>query len=387
MPVLQRSEPTRDSMQSEWHGAYLDGRSAVRMPATIRPMQSGLEIILKDGRTLWWPYIEIRQTQGVYAGEEIRFERGEPLPEALIIDSQSFLNALRERAPDWAVRFHSSRRRWLQGRMTMYAVTAATVGVAALYLWGIPMLAATFASHVPSSWEERLGREALGQLAPESDRCHDPEVARVLDLIEARLLSTRTDRLDAFHIIVVDQDDVNAFAVPGGSIVVFRGLIDQTDNPGELAGVLAHEMQHLLLHHTTQQLFQQASTSLLIALMTGGQTSGAAAFGLKSAEAIGMLRYSRTHEAEADLEGMKMLIAAGIDPHGMLTFLETLKHEEPEIPDAMKYLDNHPQTEERLQLLTRYAQEHPTNTIPLLPGYDWKRMHEICHRMDTAHSS
>jgi predicted Zn-dependent protease len=371
-------------MQSEWHGAYLDGRSAARTPATIRPMQSGLEIILKDGRALWWPYIEIRQTQGGYAGEEIRFERGEPLPEALIIDSQSFLNALRKRAPDWAGRFHSPRRRWLQGRLTISAVTAAAVGAVTLYFWGIPMLAATFVSHVPPSWEEQLGREALTQLAPASHRCHDPEVARVFDQIAARLLSTRTDRPDAFHIIVADQDDVNAFAVPGGYIVVFRGLIDKTDSAGELAGVLAHEMQHVLLHHTTQQLFQQASTSLLITVMTGGQTTGAAAFGLKSAEAIGMLRYSRKHEAEADLEGMKMLIAAGIDPHGMLTFFETLKHEEPTIPDAMKYLDNHPQTEKRLQTLTRYAQEHPTNSTPLLPGYDWKRMHEICRRTDTA---
>jgi predicted Zn-dependent protease len=84
---------------------------------------------------------------------------------------------------------------------------------------------------------------------------------------------------------------------------------------------------------------------------------------------------------------MKMLIAAGIDPHGTLTFFETLKQEGPEIPDAMKYLVNHPQTEERLQTLTRYAQEHPTNTTPLLPGYDWKRMHEICRRTDTARPS
>lgn len=373
-------------MQSNWQGAYFDGRSPARAPATVRLMQSGLEIILEDGRTLWWPYHEIRQTQGFYAGEQIRLEHGRQLPEALVVNDPAFLAALHERAPEAARRFHNPAHRSLRFRLTIYAAVGVVIVGAAIYFLGIPAMAAAVAPHLPVSWEEQLGRGVVNQLAPPSLQCLDPERETIINRIAARLLSTRAGQPYTFHIVVVNVPDVNAFAVPGGTIVVFHGLIEKTNTAEEFAGVLAHEMQHVLLRHTTQQLLQQVSTGLLIAAMTGDAT-GASAFGLKSAEAIGMLRYSRQHEAEADLEGMKMLIAAGIDPHGMLTFFETLKHEGPEIPDTLKYLVNHPQTESRLQMLTTYAHAHPAQVTPLVPDYDWRRMRDICPRTETAHPS
>lgn len=366
-------------MPSEWPGVYFDGHSAARIPATIRPMQTGLEISLKDGPTLWWPYGEIRQTQGSYAGEQVRLERGQPLPEAVIVDDQSFLTALGRHAPGWGGRFRHPKRWWLRERLIISSVVTAMVGSAAIYFWGVPALVAVVAPHVPIAWEEQLGREVLTQLAPESRQCTDPEHTDVLEKITARLLATRTAQPYTFRIIVVDDADVNAFAAPGGSIVVFRGLIEKTKTADELAGVLAHEMQHVLLRHTTQQLLRQASTGLLITAVTGN-TTGAAAFGLKSAELLATLHYSREHEAEADLEGLKMLIAARIDPQGMITFFETLKRENAAIPDAMKYLVTHPQTDDRIQTLAAYTREHRSMVTPLLPNYDWHRMHEICRR-------
>jgi len=373
-------------MQLEWHGAYFDGRSPTRTGVTVRLMQNGLEVLLPDGSTRWWPYREIRQTQGFYSGEEIRLERGEPIPEALVVGDEAFLAALHERGPEAAGRFHNPALRAMRLRLTVYAAVAVLISAAAIYVWGIPALAAAVAPHVPVSWEAQLGRGVVEQLAPPSLQCRDAGRASMIDRIETRLLSTRKDQPYTFRVIIVDRPDVNAFALPGGTIVVFRGLLEKTKTAEELAGVLAHETQHVLLRHTTQQLLQQASTGLLIAAMTGDAT-GAAAFGLKSAEAIGMLRYSREHEAEADLEGMKLLIAAGIDPRGMLTFFDTLKHEGQEIPDALKYLANHPQTEERIQTLSRYAQQHPAKIVPLLPEYDWSRMRGMCRRTEGAGAS
>jgi predicted Zn-dependent protease len=373
-------------MHTEWHATYFDGRSPDRAEGTVRLMASGLEIRVANGRTLWWPYREIRQTQGFYAGEEVRLERGAPISEALVLGDQAFLLALHHVSDDAAERFHNPANRTRRLRFTVYAAVAVLVAASGLYLWGIPALAEAVAPHVPVSWEARFGQSVVEQMAPLPLQCRDPRQSAIIEQLEARLLATRTNQPYVFRVIVVNEPVVNAFAIPGGTIVVFRGLLEKTKNAEELAGVLAHETQHVLLRHTTQQMLQQASTGLLIAAMTGDAT-GAAAYGLRSAEMIGMLRYSREHEAEADLEGMKMLLAAGIDPHGMLAFFNTLKHEGPAIPDALKYLVDHPQTDERIQTLTRYAQDHPVKVVPLFPDVDWKRVREICGKSATPRGS
>jgi len=367
------------STRLEWQGAFLDGRSPMRRPAAVRVMQSGLEIALPDGRTLWWPYGEIRQTQGFYAGEQIRLERGAPLPEALVIDDQAFLLAVNHRGHDLSGRFHNPAHRPLRLRLTIYAAVAVMIGAAAIYFWGIPALAAAVAPRVPVAWEVQLGQSMVEQLSPQELRCDDAERSAVIKTITDHLLAGQPDQPYRLDVIVVNRPVVNALALPGGTIVVFKGLLEKTNRAEELAGVLAHEIQHVLHRHVTQRLLQQASTGLLIAAMTG-DVSGAAAYGLKSAEVVGALRFSRQHEAEADLEGLKMLMAAHVDPQGMITFFETLKQEGPAIPDALKYLVTHPQTDDRIRTLTEYVRQHPSTVTPLLPDYDWHRMHDICGR-------
>ncbi len=75
-------------MRTDWQGYYLDGKTAARHRATIRLMQSGLEVTTDSGTTLWWPYEEIRQTQGFYAGEQVRLERGGETPEVLLVSTR-----------------------------------------------------------------------------------------------------------------------------------------------------------------------------------------------------------------------------------------------------------------------------------------------------------
>ena len=98
-------------MKTEWKGSYLDGKTAARRPATIRLMQTGLEVTPENGAAFLWPYDEIRQTQGSYAGEQVRLERGGPIPEALVVPEASFLSDLHRRVPGLAMRFHNPARR------------------------------------------------------------------------------------------------------------------------------------------------------------------------------------------------------------------------------------------------------------------------------------
>ena len=91
-----------------------------------------------------------------------------------------------------------------------------------------------------------------------------------------------------------------------------------------MAGVLAHEIQHVAQRHATRALVRQASTGLLLAAMTG-DASGVFVYGVEAARTLGTLRYSRQAEEEADLEGLRLLVAAGIEPAGMVTFFESLR--------------------------------------------------------------
>src|SRR5262249_20774964 len=158
--------------------------------------------------------------------------------------------------------------------------------------------------------------------------CRDPHRQALLESIVARLAGALpAESPYKFRVYVVNESPVNALAAPGGYIVVFRGLIDQAKRPEELAGVLAHEMQHVVQRHTTQAIIQHGSTGLLLAALTGDMT-GPLAYGLQSARVLGQLQYSRRAESQADAEGMKMLLAARIDPNGLIRFFQDVSDRE-----------------------------------------------------------
>ena len=116
-----------------------------------------------------------------------------------------------------------------------------------------------------------------------------------------------------FQIIVMDTPEVNAFAAPGGSIVVFRGLLEKVQTAEELAGILAHEMQHILHRHSTRMLLEHVSLGLLLGVIMGDANS-AMKIGKEGAGLLGALHYGRQFEEQADAEGMRLILAAGIDP-------------------------------------------------------------------------
>lgn len=369
-------------MKTDWEGYYLDGRTPVRQPAAIRLMRSGIEITTEGGTRLWWPYQEIRQSQGFYAGEEVRLERGSEIPEALLISESAFLTALHRITPELATRFHNPARRRVRAKLTLIAALAVIGITIGLYFWGIPAMASMVASRVPVSWEEHLGESVVEQLAPPSRRCTDPIRTHIIEEIMAILTNTLANSPYTFRVIVVNNSAVNAFAAPGGHIVVFRGLIEQTQAPEELAGVLAHEVQHIIKRHATRMLIQHASTGLLLAALTG-RASDPSAFGLEAARTLGVLRYSRAYEEEADGEGVRMLVAAGIDANGMITFFESLRTDGEGTPEFIKYLSTHPSTAERITRLQSLAARQEGRPEKLLPDYDWEDMHQICQAPGT----
>ncbi|MGH7344167.1 MAG: M48 family metallopeptidase [Candidatus Rokuibacteriota bacterium] len=364
-------------MPGAFAGYYLDGRSAARRPASVRLAASGLEIELADGARLWWSFRDIRQTQGFYAGEQIRLERGAPFPEALLVDDAAFLAALHATARGFGRRFHDPRRRRARLLLTIGAAVSAVAIGAVLYVWGIPAAAGVLAARVPVSWEERLGQAAVEEITASKRRCVDREREDAIGAIVQRLLEPQPRAPYTFRVIVVDDLTVNAFAVPGGQVVLLRGLVERARTPEELAGVLAHELQHVLQRHATRLLLQHASTGLLLVAVSGDIT-GAMTYGIESARVLGTLSYSRHLESEADVEGLRMLLAADVDPRGMIAFFDTMRAAERGAPSGTRYLASHPLAGDRVETLQRLAAAHTKAFRPLLPGRDWADLRRVC---------
>ena len=364
-------------MRTDWQGSYLDGRTAARQAATVRLMREGLEITTAAGGTRLWPYRELRQTQGAYAGEEVRLERGGELPETLLVSDAAFLQSLHEAAPHVGARFHDPRRRAARRRWTIVAAGGVVVATAAIYLWGIPLLAGLVTPYVPVAWEEALGRSAMTYLAPPQQRCGDPALGAAMDAVVARLLSAGPPSPYTMRVYVVNRPVVNALAAPGGHVVIFHGLLERTGTPEELAGVMAHELQHVLRRHTTRAVIQDVGTGLLLMALTGDVT-GPLAYGLQTARALGELRYSRRNEEDADVEGMRMLLAARVDPAGLITFFEKMEKEEGAQPKALTYLSSHPMPAERIARLRPSAAAGKGPSEPVLPGEDWPALTKRC---------
>lgn len=357
--------------RTEWPAAYLDGRSATRRPATIWLQPGGIEVSVEGGERFRWPYAEIRPSPGFHARDPVRLQHGDGIGPSLVVADASIVTHLRAIAGAEGVRFRRAGAGWTRKAIAA-AVGAVAVGVG-LYLWGIPLAARAVAPLVPVAWEDRMGAAVISRLAPASKRCRGAAGQRALDAMLARLTAAEPSPY-RFRVVVLDDPTLNAFAAPGGHVVLLRGLIQRARTPDEVAGVLAHEVQHVLRRHGTRTLIERASTGLLVAVVFG-DVSGFAAF---AAETVSALTYSRQHEDEADVEGLRLLTAAGFDPRGLIAFFEHAMAEEARLPKAVRYVSTHPHPDDRLARLRSLVTVPATPPVPAMSDEDWAALRAIC---------
>lgn len=247
----------------------------------------------------------------------------------------------------------------------MFVAVAAWAGYGAL----VSLVVAKF----PVRYESKLSEWAGG-----TDRAaiKDPEVVAAVDKISGRLLATLHDSPYEFHVVVIPGKEVNAYALPGGRIVVFSGLVAQAESPDELAGVLAHEMQHVLHRDALRGIVRRLGVESVFAILFSGR--GEASEALRSvAPGLLSLRFSRSQEAEADGGGMDMLFAAGIPGDGMVRFFKGLAGKEDGTARALNFASDHPTSKDRFEELDRLRLSHP-DPAPVDWGLDWALVRERC---------
>lgn len=237
-------------------------------------------------------------------------------------------------------------------------IAAGILTVIALWIWGLPALAGFAAESVPREWERTFGAAVVADMVGAADRVTDPAVTAPVESIFARLVAAQHAPGDSFVVVVARDDEINAFAAPGGWVVVTTGLLRAVHGPDELAAVMAHEITHVVKRHSTRQIFQRLGLRLVIALVVGDQGLSGALGG--AAGTLGELSNSRGDESEADAGGVRLLARAGIDPLAADRALASISDpagRERGIPIA--FLSTHPLTPQRREKVRELAEGLP----------------------------
>lgn len=198
-----------------------------------------------------------------------------------------------------------------------------------------------------------MGTDYAQQLNAQLPLVRDAEVNRYLSLLGDSIarIADRRDLDWRFHI--VDSKEVNAFAVPGGFIYVNRGLIERTTNMSQLAGVLGHEIGHVVERHSVKQMETAQRANLGVTLgciLTRICESGAANAGINVGGTLFFAKHSRDAEREADYVAVDYLVRAGIDPRGIPQMFRILQEERQTRPDGVSaWFNTHPLEEERIE--------------------------------------
>jgi predicted Zn-dependent protease len=218
---------------------------------------------------------------------------------------------------------------------------------------GVVLAVTLTACAVSTQQEVEMGSQYAQQINQQLPIIQDVEVNRYINLLGDSIarLTSRSD-IPQWHFYVVDSKEVNAFAVPGGYVYVNRGLIERTQRMDQLAGVLGHEIGHVVMRHSIKQMQQQQGTNIGLTAMCV-LTSVCNNQGSQAAIQVGgsalFSRFSRGDEAEADSQGVVNTVRAGISPMGMPEMFQILIDERKSNPSAVEgFFATHPLEEDRI---------------------------------------
>ncbi len=365
------------TITTEFEGFYYDGKSPLRRDVSVTITREGLKLLRKDDKTaIWWSFSDIKQVNDIYTEKEARLETGEEIPQILIVKDSSFISCIKQIAPDFNKKFKRSytKTRWI--KTLAYSFVGSVIAIWIIYKLLLPPFTELTARVIPVSWEEKLGERYKNIYVAPLTKCEDKEKLEPIEQIMARLTGSIRDSQYTYHITVIKNDSINAFALPGGSIVVFEGLIKATKRPEELAGVLAHEIQHIEQRHSTKIILRETSIGFLVSAVTG--TSEGFDIAFKAARTIGGLGYRRQEEESADVEGLKLMVNARIDPYGMIDFFKLIRDKYGKFPKLFEYFSTHPNTNNRIETLDNLIKGYSYKPEKLLSGVNWEEVKNIC---------
>lgn len=246
-----------------------------------------------------------------------------------------------------------------------------------------------FPNFISLEKEIEIGAQLAAQFEQTARLIEDPVIAEYVDKVGQNVVR-HSDAKVPFHIKVVDTDEVNAFAFPGGYFYVNKGLILAADNEAELTGVIAHEISHITARHATERLSKAQILQLasIPALFIGGYGSWTQV-GIQNALGLGinleLLGITRESEKEADQLGIQYQWNTGYDPGAFVTFFEKLQKQEKTKPGRLAgWFRTHPYTEERIALCIDEQRYLPEKDNYIVDSSEFQRVKARMLAIDNA---
>lgn len=215
--------------------------------------------------------------------------------------------------------------------------------------------------------EIELGRQYAADINRQLPIVDNAAASRYINALGDEIAVHGNREID-YRFYIVNSDIVNAFAVPGGHVYINRGLVEAADNMSELAGVLAHEVGHIEERHSVEQLERAQGANLglnLAYILIGRRPSGLERAAIDVGGGLVFSSYSRKAEDEADRVAVSMLVAAGMNPEGLVTFFDELLEQRSRRPSQLEqWFSTHPLTEDRIAHVQQVIDETPGARAP-----------------------
>lgn len=335
---------------------FYDGQSAAGRTGQVEAAGGVLFFVAEDQR--YGPFLpeDIRHL-GSAPGTQIYGHKGrdgwrlridEPIPEAIV----ELLPAV-ERYGGWI------------DRLGLAKASGLFLACSALVMLVILTVPEWLAPLIPHSVERNIGAAMVGDFG--GRYCRGKKGQAALAALTRKLDKGSAKAPERIDVMVADIDMINAVALPGGQIIIFRGLIDEARSPDEVAGVLAHEIGHVRERHVMKAMLRQLGLSVLLS----GSDIGATAGGILS------LGYSRDAEGEADAFSIARLENARISPAATADFFDRLAEERGETPGWVNYMVTHPQSAARRNAFRR-SERKTANYRSALDADEWNALRNIC---------
>ena len=221
--------------------------------------------------------------------------------------------------------------------------------------------------------EEKLGNLFLDIFKSKEVKNVDPFVQQTVDSIVIKICSDNNINKEGIKVHILNQDHINAFALPGGHLVIFSGLILASDSPEELSGVIGHEIAHIQLNHVMKKLIKEVGLATLISMTTGNADVGVIK---KTAKMLTSSAFDRKLEKQADVEAVNYMLKAKINPLPFADFLYKLSSKKPELMHYLSWINTHPDLKERAAYIVEYSKGKSEAHEPLLTPTSWDRLKE-----------
>ena len=218
--------------------------------------------------------------------------------------------------------------------------------------------------------EEKLGKILWDVFRESDEEITDPYVISAVDSLLTRICEANDIDKSQIKLHLLEKDEVNAFALPDGHLVIFSGLLTDCENEGELIGVMCHELAHIELRHVMKKLVREIGFSAIISLTTGAGGGEV----MQVAKMLSSSAYDRSLEKEADIKAVDYMVKAQVDPLPLSDFLFRLSENDGDEVEFLSWFSTHPETLERAEYVVVYSNEQEFQKEKVLAESTWQEI-------------